>query len=103
MSLPFIQIWLSIIQLKKYVFAVRDRDTVKHYLITPLPEGGYCVPLSKIIFHTLYELVEHYSRDADGMCVNLRKPCSQVCGLECNMHPGFKTLTLVWAKLKTRY
>ena len=29
-------------------------------------------------FRTLQELVDHYSRDADGLCVNLRKPCAQV-------------------------
>ena len=29
-------------------------------------------------FRTLQELVEHYSRDADGLCVNLRKACVQV-------------------------
>lgn len=36
------------------------------------------------IFHfrsrnrTLQELVEHYSKDSDGLCVNLCKPCVQV-------------------------
>jgi len=29
-------------------------------------------------FKTLQELVEHYSRDANGLCVNLRKPCVQI-------------------------
>lgn len=38
---------------------------------------------------TLQELVEHYSKDSDGLCVNLCKPCVQVsvsrggCG-DCN-------------------
>lgn len=27
---------------------------------------------------TLQELVEHYSKDSDGLCVNLCKPCVQV-------------------------
>lgn len=30
---------------------------------------------------TLQELVEHYSKDSDGLCVNLCKPCVQVSGL----------------------
>lgn len=29
-------------------------------------------------FRTLQELVEHYSKDSDGLCVNLCKPCVQV-------------------------
>lgn len=30
------------------------------------------------ISRTLQELVEHYSKDSDGLCVNLCKPCVQV-------------------------
>ena len=30
------------------------------------------------ISRTLQELVEHYTRDADGLCVNLRKACVQI-------------------------
>lgn len=29
-------------------------------------------------YRTLQELVEHYSKDSDGLCVNLRKACVQV-------------------------
>lgn len=29
-------------------------------------------------FRTLQELVEHYSKDSDGLCVNLRSACVQV-------------------------
>ena len=56
---------------------VRDGDTVKHYRIRQLDEGGFFIA-RRVTFRTLAELVEHYSRDADGLCVNLRKPCSQV-------------------------
>jgi hypothetical protein len=57
--------------------AVRDGDTVKHYRIRQLDEGGFFIS-RRTTFRTLQELVEHYSADADGLCVNLRKPCIQV-------------------------
>lgn len=50
---------------------------MKHYRIRQLDEGGFFIA-RRVTFRTLAELVEHYSRDADGLCVNLRKPCSQV-------------------------
>lgn len=60
-----------------YSLSVRDGDTVKHYRIRQLDEGGFFIA-RRTTFRTLQELVEHYSRDADGLCVNLRKPCIQV-------------------------
>lgn len=57
--------------------SVRDGDTVKHYRIRQLDEGGFFIA-RRVTFRTLSELVDHYSHDADGLCVNLRKPCSQV-------------------------
>ena len=60
-----------------YSLSVRDGDTVKHYRIRPLDEGGFWIA-RRTTFRTLQELVDHYSRDADGLCVNLRKPCIQV-------------------------
>ena len=60
-----------------YCGAVRDGDTVKHYRIRQLDEGGFFIA-RRTTFRTLQELVEHYSKDADGLCVNLRKPCVQV-------------------------
>ena len=61
-----------------YSLSVRDGDTVKHYRIRQLDEGGFFIA-RRTTFRTLQELVDHYSRDADGLCVNLRKPCIQVC------------------------
>lgn len=43
---------------------------------------------SNIVHRTLQELVEHYSKDSDGLCVNLCKPCVQV-----NMIFRFRILT----------
>ena len=39
--------------------------------------GGFFIA-RRTTFRTLQELVDHYSKDADGLCVNLRKPCIQV-------------------------
>ena len=69
-----------------YSLSVRDGDTVKHYRIRQLDEGGFFIA-RRTTFRTLQELVDHYSRDADGLCVNLRKPCIQVC-----LHEGYLTL-----------
>lgn len=60
-----------------FPFAVRDGDTVKHYRIRQLDEGGFFIA-RRTTFRTLQELVDHYSKDPDGLCVNLRKPCIQV-------------------------
>jgi len=57
-----------------FSLSVRDGDTVKHYRIRQLDEGGFFIA-RRTTFRTLQELVEHYSRDADGLCVNLRKAC----------------------------
>lgn len=59
-----------------YSLSVRDGDTVKHYRIRQLDEGGFFIA-RRITFRTLSELVDHYSADADGLCVNLRSPCTQ--------------------------
>jgi fyn-related kinase len=60
-----------------FSLSVRDGDTVKHYRIRQLDEGGFFIA-RRTTFRTLQELVEHYTRDADGLCVNLRKACVQV-------------------------
>jgi len=59
------------------LFVVRDGDTVKHYRIRQLDEGGFFIA-RRATFRTLGYLVEHYTQEADGLCVNLRIPCSQV-------------------------
>ncbi|XP_064624330.1 tyrosine-protein kinase Src42A-like [Lineus longissimus] len=60
-----------------FSLSVRDGDTVKHYRIRQLDEGGFFIA-RRVTFRTLSELVDHYSIDADGLCVNLRKPCTQI-------------------------
>lgn len=50
---------------------------VKHYRIRQLDDGGFFIA-RRATFRTLADLVLHYSRGGDGLCVSLRKPCSQV-------------------------
>jgi len=62
------------------IVIVRDGDTVKHYRIRQLDEGGFFIA-RRTTFRNLQDLVEHYSKDADGLCVNLCKPCVQVISI----------------------
>jgi hypothetical protein len=67
-------------------FPVRDGDTVKHYRIRQLDDGGFFIA-RRATFPMLSDLVNHYRGDADGLCVNLRKPCSQVSNFPYLMPP----------------
>uniref|UniRef100_A0AAY4ACC7 Tyrosine-protein kinase n=1 Tax=Denticeps clupeoides TaxID=299321 RepID=A0AAY4ACC7_9TELE len=62
-----------------FSLSVRDLDhtlgdVIKHYRIRNMDSGGFYIT-SKISFKSLSELVKHYSRDADGLCTRLVKPC----------------------------
>ena len=48
-------------------------------LAPPSPpfSGGFFIA-RRVTFQSLQNLVSHYTRDADGLCVNLRKACSRV-------------------------
>ena len=43
-----------------FIFLVRGDDTVKHYRIRRIDEGGYYI-IRRATFHTLANLVQHYS------------------------------------------
>lgn len=60
-----------------YSLSVRDGDTVKHYRIRQLDEGGYFIA-RRTPFSNLKDLVKHYSQNADGLCVELRNACTDV-------------------------
>lgn len=60
-----------------YSLSVRDNDDVKHYRIRQLDKGGFFIA-RRSTFDTLEDLVAHYSKDADGLCVNLRSPCEKL-------------------------
>ena len=82
-----------------YSLSVRDGDTVKHYRIRQLDEGGFFIA-RRTTFRTLPDLVEHYSRDADGLCVNLRKPCVKVGGQTRSVNVS---LGVFWSSVVTSY
>ncbi|KAJ8356026.1 hypothetical protein SKAU_G00188200 [Synaphobranchus kaupii] len=56
--------------------SVLDKGKVKHYKLRKLDGGGYYVSRTKG-FATLRELVEHYSKKEDGLCVRLSEPCKK--------------------------
>ncbi|XP_017306996.2 tyrosine-protein kinase Fyn isoform X3 [Ictalurus punctatus] len=49
-------------------------DHVKHYKIRKLDSGGYYIT-TRAQFHTLQQLVQHYSVHADGLCYQLTSVC----------------------------
>ncbi|KAJ7988992.1 hypothetical protein DPEC_G00314930 [Dallia pectoralis] len=49
-------------------------DTVKHYRIRNLDTSGFYIN-ARISFNSLKELVQHHSREADGLGTRLVKPC----------------------------
>ena len=57
-----------------YALSVRDRDNVKHYKNSKLDNGELFI-IARSRFKTLQDLVIHYQQQADGLFVNLKKPC----------------------------
>ncbi|XP_029351842.1 tyrosine-protein kinase SRK2 isoform X2 [Echeneis naucrates] len=57
--------------------SVLDRGKVKHYKLLKMDNGHYFVSRTRS-FLTLKELVEHYSKQADGLCVRLGEPCKKM-------------------------
>uniref|UniRef100_A0AAY4E3N4 Tyrosine-protein kinase n=1 Tax=Denticeps clupeoides TaxID=299321 RepID=A0AAY4E3N4_9TELE len=62
-----------------YSLSVRDSDaqagdTVKHYKIRTLDNGGFYIS-PRVTFSTLQELVSHYKKQSDGLCQTLTIPC----------------------------
>ncbi|XP_071807786.1 proto-oncogene tyrosine-protein kinase Src-like isoform X2 [Asterias amurensis] len=62
-----------------YSLSVLDHDdargfNVKHYRIRTLDNGGYYIS-TRITFHTLHDLVSHYTTQADGLVCRLMNPC----------------------------
>lgn len=61
-----------------YALSVRDGDVVKHYRIRALDGNeGYFIS-RKNEFPTLQDLVDHYKKEADGLCDKLGQPCNKV-------------------------
>ena len=58
----------------KYVLSIRDAERVKHYKIHRHDDGGFFIT-QRATFATLPALIQHYEKEADGLCVNLNVPC----------------------------
>jgi len=58
----------------KTFLSVRDTSNVRHYVVRKLDIGLYFIT-RRVLFDSLPELVEYYSKQADGLCVKLRSPC----------------------------
>ncbi|CAF1245233.1 unnamed protein product [Rotaria sordida] len=60
-----------------FSLSIRDNDSVKHYRIRQNEDGRFYIA-RRTTFITLPELVTHYSKTSDGLCVNLRRPCVHI-------------------------
>ncbi len=58
-----------------YSLSVKDVDRVRHYKVRRLENGSFFVT-RRITFATISELVMYYQQQSDGLCVELREPCS---------------------------
>ena len=58
-----------------FSLSVRDGESVKHYRIRKMDNGGYFIT-SRAPFPTLHELVKHYEQEADGLVCKLSIPCA---------------------------
>ena len=57
-----------------FSLSVRDRDQVRHYMIKQSENGEFFIAVHSR-FKTLQDLVTHYQQEADGLCINLKRPC----------------------------
>nr|AAT67596.1 Src tyrosine kinase 1 [Suberites domuncula] len=82
--------------------SVRDGESIKHYRIRRLDDGGYFIA-SRATFRDLSDLIEHYSRDSDGLAQRLTLPCPradlpQTVGLSYRDEWEIDRSTLVFQK-----
>uniref|UniRef100_A0A8C3KBM7 Tyrosine-protein kinase n=1 Tax=Calidris pygmaea TaxID=425635 RepID=A0A8C3KBM7_9CHAR len=61
----------------EYSLSVFDGVSVKHYRIRKQDERGFFLTIRKT-FQTLHEFVDYYSKNSDGLCMVLGKPCIKV-------------------------
>ena len=54
-----------------YFLSVKDTNTVNHYQIRSLDDGGFFITL-RLTFETITHLILHYSQQADGLCMTLK-------------------------------
>ena len=57
-----------------YSLSIRDTEVVRHYKIRRTDDGVFFIT-RRVTFETIPELIHHYEKQADGLCVNLKAPC----------------------------
>ena len=57
-----------------YSLSVNHKGAVKHYKINQYSTGGFYLNPNSI-FSTIQDLVEHHSKEPNGLCINLCEPC----------------------------
>ncbi|XP_028402533.1 tyrosine-protein kinase SRK2-like [Dendronephthya gigantea] len=60
-----------------YSLSLRDGESIKHYRIRTLDQGGYFIARNEV-FTTLKELVDFYKINASGLCAQLHQPCPHI-------------------------
>ena len=60
-----------------YALSVKDGDMVKHYKIRTTETGNYFIAHNNP-FTSLSDLIQHYTKTADGLCDVLKKACVKV-------------------------
>ena len=58
-----------------YSLSVKFVNQVRHYRIEQ-SSSGYCI--LNLVFGSISKIVVHHSKSSDGLCINLKKPCSTV-------------------------
>ena len=66
-----------------YALSIKYNDVVKHYSIKKVDTEGFYISIRQK-FTTLDQLVQYYSKSADGLCTNLTVQCPKIFGLSSN-------------------
>lgn len=62
-----------------YALSMKDGDMVKHYKIRTTDTGNFFIAHNNP-FTTLSDLIQYYTKTADGLCDVLKKACVKVSG-----------------------
>ena len=54
-----------------FSLSLRDHESIKHYRIRSIEDGSGFFVSNQFIFHTLGDLVEFYSKEANGLAFKL--------------------------------
>ena len=60
-----------------YALSMKDGDMVKHYKIRSTETGNFFIAHNNP-FTTLSDLIQYYTKTADGLCDILKKACVKV-------------------------